>query len=165
MAEINTQAQALAGLKDLHLPPAIAWWPPAPGWFILLGLILLIGLIYAAYKYWRWRRLYFQRQALLQLSELKQQYLNQEKNSLERVSILLRRLSLYYYPRLQVAGLVGEAWLKFLDETGRTDQFSQGIGQHLLTAPYQALCAEDISVLFDLLEQWVKAADQEYQSC
>jgi hypothetical protein len=165
VAEINTQAQALAGLKDLHLPPAIAWWPPAPGWFILLGLILLIGLIYAIYKYRRWRRLYFQRQALLQLSELKEQYLNQVENSLERVSILLRRLSLYCYPRLQVAGLVGEAWLKFLDETGRTDQFSQGIGQHLLTAPYQALCAEDVITLFDLVEQWIKMADRAKKLC
>lgn len=31
-------------LRDIHMPPAPAWWPPAPGWWMLAALVfLLIG--------------------------------------------------------------------------------------------------------------------------
>ncbi|WP_152413228.1 DUF4381 family protein, partial [Xanthomonas graminis] len=30
-------------LRDVHLPPAPAWWPPAPGW-LLLGAAVLLAL-------------------------------------------------------------------------------------------------------------------------
>ena len=30
-------------LRDLHLPDAIGWWPPAPGWWVLFVLALAAG--------------------------------------------------------------------------------------------------------------------------
>ncbi|HAD08873.1 MAG TPA: hypothetical protein DCF62_05290 [Porticoccaceae bacterium] len=53
----------LAQLRDIHLPEAIGWWPPAPGWW-LLTLLLIAALGYALW-WWRRRRarLYFRGQA------------------------------------------------------------------------------------------------------
>jgi len=39
-------------LRDIHLPPAPAWWPPAPGWWLLAVLALLAGVALV----WLWRR-------------------------------------------------------------------------------------------------------------
>jgi hypothetical protein len=51
-------------LRDIHLPPAPAWWPPAPGWWALAALVLLALAVVA----WFWRgrrRLRKQRRLLL----------------------------------------------------------------------------------------------------
>ena len=41
-------------LRDLHLPEAIGWWPPAPGWWFL-ALLALTGLVLLLVKYARRR--------------------------------------------------------------------------------------------------------------
>lgn len=38
------QSDPLSQLRDIHTPDPISWWPLAPGWWILAGLIIL-GLI------------------------------------------------------------------------------------------------------------------------
>lgn len=45
----------LAQLKDIHLPTPIGWWPLAPGWYILMGLILFLVIIFAYGVYKRYR--------------------------------------------------------------------------------------------------------------
>lgn len=50
-----TGADALAGLRDIHLPPDVPFWPPAPGWFALAGLVLL-ALLVLAVREWMWRQ-------------------------------------------------------------------------------------------------------------
>jgi len=37
-----TEENPLINLKDIHLPPAVAIWPPAPGWWIVAVVLLLI---------------------------------------------------------------------------------------------------------------------------
>ncbi|MGJ4731239.1 DUF4381 family protein, partial [Luteimonas sp. SDU101] len=37
----------------MHEPVAPAWWPPAPGWWIVFGVVLLVAL---ALAWLRWRR-------------------------------------------------------------------------------------------------------------
>ena len=38
-------------LRDVHVPH-VSWWPLAPGWWVLVALVLLAG-VFAA---WQWRR-------------------------------------------------------------------------------------------------------------
>jgi hypothetical protein len=49
--------ELLAQLADIHLPEAVSFWPPAPGWWILalilLGIALFLGrkvVLYARLK-------------------------------------------------------------------------------------------------------------------
>ena len=38
-------------LRDIHLPGAIGWWPPAPGWWLLAALVLAGLALYAVHYY------------------------------------------------------------------------------------------------------------------
>jgi hypothetical protein len=145
-------------LRDIHLPESIDWWPPAIGWWMLL--IVLPPLFF--FIYWLLKRL--TRQTALKsgkkhLLALKQ---NQDLNNFEKlkeISVLLRRISISHFSRTRAARLTGQPWLKFLDQTMPDKPFSEGIGQLLLTGPYQINPANnlDIEALISLCETWLES--------
>ena len=147
--------ELLQQLRDIHSAPEPHWWPPAIGWW-LLALLLGYSLFWLSTNgRRRWRRWRLRRMALGQLQHLFANSSSQELAA--ELSLLLRRLALSAYPREQVAGLHGEAWLNFLDRSGATDQFSRGPGRLLLDAPYREAADEfPAKVLQELTEQWVR---------
>lgn len=54
-----------------NLPPdAVSWWPPGPGWLVLLLILFGAGLAWLAWysrrvPWWRWPRVHRQQQAYL----------------------------------------------------------------------------------------------------
>lgn len=75
--------------------------------------------------------------------------------------MLLRRLALAYFPQNQVAGLVGDAWLQFLDRTGSNQQFSTGPGRTLIRAPYRPAETLEIEALLNVAEAWIKGVGKQ----
>ena len=146
-------------LRDVYMPDPISWWPPAFGWWmIFFALVILVSLILwvkAHRQRTRPRRL-----ALAQLEQVKQQYAvhADDQWALIEVSGLLRRYALTMFPRSHVAGLSGQSWLKFLDHTGGTNQFSEGPGQALRVGPYQAHGGLSAADLLPLVERWIQQA-------
>ncbi len=146
-------------LRDIHLPPPVSWWPPAPGWWGLLAIAVAL----VALSLWlrhRLRRSTVRRTALRELAALERDPALSPSERLQRLSTLLRRAALSIYPRDEVAGLTGDDWLHFLDRAMDTRQFSQGAGRLLLEAPYRAFIAADDSakegaILFALCRQWI----------
>lgn len=126
-------------LRGLHLPEAIGWWPLAPGWWILMAVLLVgAGLLIRA---WLRHRAYTaaRRRALKQLEQSRSAYAyhgNPVTLGAE-VSELLRRTMLAYAPRAQVAGLTGDAWLAWLDRDLDQPRFREGAGRRLLDLPYR----------------------------
>lgn len=113
-------------LRDIHLPAPIGWWPPAPGWWILLFGMPALAFLLA----WLWRFLRRQSPKKLALREL-ESIAKADADPLEKVrqlAVLLRRTALSVYPREEVAGLVGEAWLAFLDAPLKTNLGRVGKG-------------------------------------
>jgi hypothetical protein len=147
----------LTKLHDIKLPSPIGWWPLAPGWYLLLALILILitVLIYLA------RRAYLnarpKRQALQLLEAYKQEY-QREHNSQAcsmKISELLRRVALVYFPREEVASLQGEAWLNFLTKTSKKIDFKK-LQAYLLETPYQPASTVDLQPLFHSAKAWIK---------
>jgi hypothetical protein len=153
-AQINP---ALSQLHDIHLPARIGWWPPAPGWWGLAALVLLLlgGLLVWRYARKRnaWRR--FAQAELARLRSLDAP----PPVVIAALSVLLRRVAISRFPREQVAALNGEAWLAFLDTSAdKAGGFQSASGRVLTSAPYRAdaIEATALPALFDLCERWLK---------
>ncbi|WP_254460585.1 DUF4381 family protein [Xanthomonas sacchari] len=117
-------------LRDVHLPPAPAWWPPAPGWWMLAALLLLV--IGAALWVWMHRRRRAQRwQRQFDAAACT----GEPPAQVAAVSELLRRAAQRRDPA--AAALQGEAWLRFLDGDDKRQPFSAGPGRVLLDGGYR----------------------------
>jgi len=144
-------------LRDIHLPDPVSWWPPAPGWWMLLALLVAIALL-SGFLHHRYRRNALQRAAQQALHKIGEDY-RQSGDALllaQQLSILLRRVSVSCYPRQEVAGLTGRAWLSLLDRTLPGDEFQQGAGRVLIEAPYALDSRVDGSALLQLCERWLR---------
>ncbi len=141
-------------LRDIHLPEPIGWWPPAPGWWLLaVGLPALLML---AWWLWRWlRRKTVAKLALAELESIAQSDAD-ARVQVQQLGILLRRVALSRYPREQVAGLVGEQWLAFLDGALGKEDFSKGVGRLFIAAPYRREVQADMDALYALCREWIK---------
>jgi Domain of unknown function (DUF4381) len=125
-------------LRDLHLPPPVDWWPPAPGWWLLLALALF-GLGWLIRRAWLKRQfLAPSRHAVRALASIEAEYLTHQDPVIlaRQASELLRRAMLAYAPRHEVAGLTGEAWLAWLDRDLPVPYFHTEGGRSLLQLPY-----------------------------
>lgn len=126
-------------IRDLHLPPEISWWPLAPGWWVLLAVLL------AAFALLSWRVCKrfvannARRHATRELDRLVREYEHHQNAQMlgARLSELLRRAVLAYAPRSDVAGLTGEAWAKTLNRGLSEPVFTEGAGRSLLELPYR----------------------------
>jgi len=141
-------------LRDIHLPAPVGWWPPAPGWWLLLAGVPLLLILLA--WLWRWlRRQTVKKLALRELEAIVQSDVGFSEKT-RQLAVLLRRTCLSVYPREEVAGLVGEQWLAFLDGPLGGQDFSAGAGRLLLEAPYRREPQGDLDALFKLCRAWIK---------
>lgn len=144
-------------LRDIHLPEAITWWPPAPGWWVSVVLAIVIIVLVTRWLRHRVKRLAPYKSAQLELQQIKSHYKNGQDAQLlsQELSILLRRISMTIAPREEAAGLTGDSWLSFLDTLVDQTIFNTATGRQLITAPYQPAHSINGQALVDLSEQWL----------
>ena len=146
----------LAALKPLREPPAIDWWPLAPGWWLLLVLCLgAIGVL--TYLWFRARqRTAYRRQALQRLAMLQAEHARDQDHSefLSQVNALLKRVALIAFPGREVARLHGDRWLDFLNRSAsQQPPFSAA----LVTAHYSGNAdAETARQAYRCATHWLK---------
>jgi len=154
---VNDSINQSLQLRDIHLPPPPDFWPPAPGWWLLTAILLLL-LAWALFLAWRKARLVRTQRRLLSLLDELERTGKHEPRQLAQLSILLRRIALMHYPRQEVAGLTGEAWLHFLDSSGGDGGFARGPGRVLAEGPYMSgLPGEyDPVAVTSLVRDWIR---------
>src|SRR5262245_63229264 len=101
---------SLDRLNDIVVPPPVPWWPPAPAWYAV-GIIVLILLAVLAWQMIAWRmRTRYRRAALAELATID----TRSSHALGAVAELVKRVALAAFPREQVASLAVDVWLAFL---------------------------------------------------
>lgn len=100
---------SLDNLRDIVMPDPVSWWPLAPGWWILLGLVVTGAGLVAIRLIRAWRTNAYRRAALRELKSA---------TTVAAVADILKRTALCAWPRSDVASLVGTAWCDWLIATG-----------------------------------------------
>lgn len=135
---MSADPASLDRLHDIVVPDPTPWWPPAPGWLWLAGLVLALLSLALLVGFIRWQKNRYRREALAELARLAAAASSAASGSVSSsLSELLKRTALTAYPREDVATLTGPRWFAFLDSTGGTT-FSSGIGEAMERATYLA---------------------------
>lgn len=148
----------LAQLRDIHLPPAIGFWPLAPGWYILGFLVILLMILFGMHCMRRYQQGKAKRQALCLLKQVEAHFLQHQdaQKVCIQLSELLHRVALAYYPRRDVASLHGEKWIKFLNQQANKIDFTP-LSASLIRIPYQQEASNiDVDLLFKLTKHWIE---------
>jgi len=148
----EARQQAVLPLRDIHLPPLPGWWPPAPGWWLVLTVLCcaLTALFFAVRRH---NRLRYRREALQQLKELEKNRQMPSQTLLAELSALLRRVSRCTEAENASARLIGQDWLRFLDQNLPDAPFSRGPGRILEHGPYRPASEFDRDALIHLCRQ------------
>lgn len=144
-------------LRDIHLPDANLWWPPAPGWW-LLSVLLLLSLLLLP-RLLRWIRYRPPRRiALQQLERIRRGHRQgrSDRAVLDEVAALLRRVTISYYGRSATASSTGEQWLRQLQQLAPGSDFSPQHCQLLTRGRYQAQAQFDVDSLLQACESWLR---------
>ena len=146
-------------IHDIHLPDAVSWWPLALGWWLLLLIFIACALgIYYFIKYKKNRiaKLAYKKAALNELNKLNADYKTQSPIELLRdITLLLRRVTLSYLPRKEVASLMGEQWIIKLNELSNEIVFTDNDCTLLSNTAYKQSADFNQQDLLDTCKTWV----------
>jgi len=145
-------------LSPIYEPTQSGWWPPAFGWWLLLLIGILIGIVF----WWQYR----QRRPSLWYQEAcnsAKQAMNAYRNNPSRENVLtlnglLKQVAVNFFPRNTVAHLQGSKWCQWLDEQGQTTGFTAGSGRIFgddLYAPTPQALQVDPDQLEKLIFNWL----------
>jgi hypothetical protein len=147
----------LSQLRDIHGAPPLPWWPPAPGWWVLAFLAMLL-------LFWIGRRLL----ARLRVHRRREQMLGwvdhlnattdperQPHAYLSTLNRIFKLVALRAFPDKQCAVMAGPEWVEFL--TGQmTKTPSADALAVLASGPYDPAPQFDAEVMSELTRTWIK---------
>ncbi len=153
---MNLPNQHPASLRDIHLPDAVSWWPPAIGWWILLALII-VAIIFVPKLYRRITYTPLKKVAENTFKHIVAKYNRSHDNSgfINETSRFLRQTAMSYCGREEIAQLTGEQWVKALNNISGQTHFNDEIKQSLLNAPYQKNVTIDTEQLIQSVQNWL----------
>ena len=105
---MNTDPNSLSNLRDIVVPDQPPFWPPAPGVWIALVIVVATMLLVGWHLHTARKRNAYRKAGLLLLKNARTSY---------DVSVIMKRVALAVFPREQVASLYGADWAAFLHRT------------------------------------------------
>ena len=136
-------------LHDFYQPPPPSWTPQTIGWYVVFAFMGLLILWMMIHRIRNWLRNRYRRNALRELAFLQP----------DQFSTLLKRTALAAWPREKVASLSGDAWLQFLNESGKSDLFLRKPGSRIeeIALRSETLSSEDEQALRKPTAKWIRS--------
>jgi len=136
---VDTDPYSLSNLRDIIVPDAPPFWPPAPGLWVALGVVLLLAFLVAWRIYAGAQKNAYRKAGLLLVNEAR---------TAHDISVTLKRVALAVFPREDVASLYGDAWTTFLHKTCPREYFQA------LHKPDAEIAAD--TKLIELASTWIQ---------
>jgi hypothetical protein len=145
MASIDSAS--LDRLHDVIVPPPVPWWPPAPGWYWILGFVFFVVLALLLRTLLQWLHNCYRREALDELARQEANLADATNRAaaITKIAELLKRTALSVFPRETVASLTGPAWFAFLNSTrGRAKTLPDDKGEWFERMAYEPNAAKSV---------------------
>jgi len=155
---MNTDgSQLLEQLKDIHGAGQPGWWPPAPGWWVL-GFISLLLVFVLTRRLLNWQADRRRRLAWLrELDELSRAHdpSIQPHEYLADINRLFRAVAVKAFPGTACGRLQGKPWVDWIRALLPEHAASDGLDA-LASGPYEPAPDFDAGALKELAKTWVK---------
>ena len=150
-------ADLLAQLRDIHAAPAVPWWPPAPGWWVLAMLVavtLFFAIRYALRAFLRvMRRRHLYR--FVASVEAGIDPVTAPQDFLSAINRVFKIVAIGAFPEQSCAHMQGAEWAGFLQRNFVQNPDTEALAV-LAEGPYQPASEFDHAALTRLAMQWIR---------
>jgi hypothetical protein len=165
----NTDPASLDRLNDIVMPPPVAWWPPAPGWYFLTAIAFLWLLVLVIGWTRRYRANRYRRAALRELSRTIDSMTVEITDSpgevsgktgrfLVLVAELLKRTAMTAAGRMPIAAISGKEWVQWLNDHCKQPVFTGKTAELLAQSIYQLNASpseNEVRELLSAARSWI----------
>ncbi len=153
---MENQVDPLSQLIDIQLPVAPSVWPPAPGWWVLalLALLIIFAICKKITRYNKANRP--TKEFIRRINNLEIDSKN-PRSCFDFLSAILKQYAIHKFGREAVSGLSGSQWIDFLDQHTRSGSgFSDGAGSVFGNEAYLPGFDTDVAALKSFLINWAR---------
>lgn len=147
----------LSQLRDIHSAAPVPWWPPAPGWWVL-ALLLLVLLTWLGRRVLARYRLHHRRKQMLAWVDHLNANIDPARDPqayLSTLNRIFKLVALRAFPDQQCAVLNGQEWADFLIEKMKNTPLAEALGV-LASGPYDPAPRFDPVQMSELTRHWIK---------
>ena len=147
----------LSQLKDIHGAPAVSWWPPAPGWWVL-ALLLLAILFWLGRRVLARLRVYQRRKQMLTWVDHLNANIDPERDPqayLSTLNRIFKLVALRAFPGQHCAVLAGQEWADFLLSKLEKATSAESLNV-MASGPYDPAPQFDPGQMSELTRLWIR---------